>query len=119
MVWDFTCPDTLAPSNLVGPRPTAPGKAANKKEEDKLNHYSSLTDNYWFIPITVETLGTMGASATAFVKDLSNRLITATGDRRAGHYFRQRLGLAVQRGNALSIMNTMSRGEGLSFYMPQ
>ena len=48
-----------------------------------------------------------------FVQDLSRHLIAATGDKRAGHYFRQRLGIAVQRGNALAVMGSMDSGQGL------
>ena len=55
----------------------------------------------------------MGQVSTRFVRDLSKRLITASGDKRAGQYFRQRLGMAVQRGNALAVMGTLEEGKGL------
>ena len=32
---------------------------------------------------------------------------------RAGQYFRQRLGLVIQRGNVISVLGTMARGECL------
>ena len=48
-----------------------------------------------------------------FLRDLSKRLVVGSGDRRAGQYFRQRLGLVIQRGNVISVLGTMARGEGL------
>ena len=48
-----------------------------------------------------------------FLDDLSKRLIAATGDLRSGSFFRQRLGVAVQKGNALAVMSTMDRGQCL------
>ena len=112
LVWDFTCSDTLARSH-VQRCALEPASAANAAEERKINHYSDLTSDYIFAPIAVETLGPMGQVSTRFVRDLSKRLITASGDKRAGQYFRQRLGMAVQRGNALAVMGTLDEGMGL------
>ncbi|XP_063366370.1 neuromedin-U receptor 1-like [Cydia amplana] len=47
----------------------------------------------------------------AFVRALSARLIDATGDPRAGAHFSQRIALAVQRGNAASVMGTMPQAD--------
>ena len=62
MVWDFTCPDTLAASHLdhavVGP-----GAVANDAENRKSAKYKSLSPLYNFWPVAVETLGALGAEA--------------------------------------------------------
>ena len=112
MVWDFTCVDTLAPSH-VHPCSVEAGSAASTAEARKISHYEDLASDYVFAPIAIETLGAMGPNTVAFVRDLSKRLITTSGDARAGQYFRQRLGMAVQRGNAAAVMGTLERGQGL------
>ena len=55
LVWDFTCPDTLAPSHL---RSTAAetGSAAKEAEERKVTKYRSIAACHTFIPVAVETL---------------------------------------------------------------
>ena len=45
------------------------------------------------------------------LKDICRKLIESSGDKKAGFYFRQRVGLAIQRGNALAVMGTMERGD--------
>ena len=111
MLWDFTCSDTLAQSHVHQCSLEA-GSAAKAGEERKLLHYTDLLTDYVFARISVETLGSTGPMSMQFVQDLSRHLIAATGDKRAGHYFRQRLGIAVQRGNALAVMGSMDTGQG-------
>ena len=112
LVWDFTCPDTVARSHVQGCAQEA-GSAANTAEERKLSHYSDLSSNNFVAPVAVETYGSLGAVSSSFIKDLSKRLIVATGDKKSGSYFRQRLSMVIQRGNALAVMGTMSKGESL------
>ena len=112
LVWDFTCSDTLAQSHVHQCSLEA-GSAAKAGEERKLVHYTDLLTDYVFAPISIETLGSMGPMSMQFVQELSKHLIATTGDKRAGHYFRQRLGITVQRGNALAVMGSMERGQGL------
>ena len=45
--------------------------------------------------------------APALLKDLGRRIKESTGEARAHEYLVQRLAVAVQRGNAVSIMGTM------------
>ena len=112
-MWDFTRCDTLAESHIHQNSLEA-GSAANAAEARKETHYSDLMSDYIFAPIALETIGSVGTRSAKFIYDLSRRLIVATGDKRAGHYFRQRLGLAVQRGNALAVLGTMDRGQCLA-----
>ncbi|CAH2240239.1 jg1796 [Pararge aegeria aegeria] len=56
-----------------------------------------------------ETLGQWGPEARALFKELSKRVIESTGDPRAGRYLGQRISLAIQRGNAASILGTVRR----------
>ena len=112
LVWDFTCCDTVARSHVQRSAQEA-GSAANAAEERKLSHYSDLSSSYFFAPVAVETYGSVGTVSSNFIKDLSKRLIIATGDNKSGSYFRQRLSIVIQRGNALAVMGTIERGVSL------
>ena len=65
------------------------------------------------MPVAMETLGSIGTMTMQFIKDLGSRIIDVTGDKRAKSYLFQRLGMAVQRGNAASIMGTVPSGQKL------
>lgn len=110
LVWDATCVDTLAPSHLRGSVMRA-GSAAEGAEIAKRRKYATLTEDYIFVPFGVETFGPWGPSAREFLKKISPRLIAAAGDRRAGCFFAQRISIAIQRGNAASVLATMPHGQ--------
>ena len=55
LAWDFTCPDTLAPSHLNA-AVTGPGVVASEAEMQKRSKYGCLTHAYHFVPVAVETL---------------------------------------------------------------
>ena len=55
-----------------------------------------------FIPIAVETTGVLGPQARNFLSELGRRLMNKTGDRREAAFLRQRLDIAICRGNALA-----------------
>ncbi|KAI5635037.1 hypothetical protein NE865_12269 [Phthorimaea operculella] len=76
--------------------------AAIKKREK----YSVLAKNYTFVPIAVETLGCWGTEAKDFIKEVGQRLRETGCDPRAGSFLVQRLSIAIQRGNAASVMGT-------------
>ena len=63
MVWDFTCPDTMAASHL-NRAVMSPGAVANDAESRKSLKYQSLAVLYRFTPIAVETLGALDDEAT-------------------------------------------------------
>jgi hypothetical protein len=106
LVWDFTCPDTLAPSHL-DLAVSGPGIVACEAEERKRMKYSNLSATYCFVPVAVETLGALGADATDFMLQLGRRIATVTGERRATEYLLQRLSVAIQRGNAAAVLGTV------------
>lgn len=45
-----------------------------------------------------------------FVKDLSTKLVHASGDLKAGAYLAQRVSLTIERGKAVSILGNMPQG---------
>ena len=56
--------------------------------------------------MALETAGVYGPAAAAFVQDLGRRLATCTGERRETEWLRQRLSVAIARGNAASVLAT-------------
>ena len=66
---------------------------------------SALGNVYQFEPIAVETTGVYEESTGSFVRLLGRRLGEATSDPRESTWFQQNLALAVQRGNAFSILS--------------
>jgi hypothetical protein len=105
LLWDFTCPDTMAASHLRNSSILA-GSVASGAEDRKVTKYSALTHNYTFVPIAVETFGSWGQSASLFVSDIGRHLQRTSGDSRSTSFLRQRISLAIQRGNAQSVMGT-------------
>ncbi|CAH2232150.1 jg20825 [Pararge aegeria aegeria] len=111
LLWDATCVDTLAASHIQATSSMV-GAAASSAEQAKRRKYENLDSSFIFVPFGVETLGPWGPEARALFKELSKRVIESTGDPRAGSYLGQRISLAIQRGNAASILGTVPRCGG-------
>jgi hypothetical protein len=69
-------------------------------ESKKVAKYASLSIAHEFVPIAIETLGTWGGAGLAFVNEVGRRISVVSGDQKATAFLKQRLALAVQRGNA-------------------
>ena len=89
----------------------AAGSAAVKAEANKRQKYVELANSgdYIFTPIAVETLGAWGPSALAICAEIGGRIAARTGDPRATSFLRQRMDIAVQRGNAAAVVGTFPR----------
>ena len=109
LVWDATCVATLAPSN-VRLSQQRPGAAASKAEDDKRQKYRDLEPNYHFTPLGFETMGQWGDTTLKFVDLLGSRLAQVSGEPRSASYLRQRLSVAIQRGNAAAVRGTVPEG---------
>ena len=109
LVWDFTCVNTVAASHIksAATQAGAPSEAAEDKKHKK---YAALSRIYNFTPVAVETLGPWGPAANAFVSELGKRLSVTTGDPRTTAFLRQKISLAVQRGNAACIKQSLPAG---------
>jgi OTU-like cysteine protease len=105
MIWDFTCPDTLAPSHISSTSITA-GMAAETAEKLKFNKYSDLSSKFDIVPIAIETFCSWGDSGKKFITILGSRMAAVSGDPRSTLFLRQRVSIAIQRGNALSVLGT-------------
>ena len=113
LVWDFTCVNTIARSHL-GISSSKAGSLSAAAEEKKTKKYLSLSDTFLFTPIAIETLGPWGPDATSFISELGRRLSAATGDPRSGAFLKQKISMAVQRGNASCISGSFPRGSATS-----
>ena len=51
----------------------SPGYVAKEGEERKFKHYEHLANDYDFIPISVETLGTLGESGLKFIQEVGGK----------------------------------------------
>ena len=105
LVWDVTCPDTLAQSHL-NRAVTGSGVVATDAESRKRFKYEIISQTHCFVPIAVETLGALGEEATAFLKDLGGCIAAVTKERRAIEFLLQRISVAIQRGNAACVLGT-------------
>ena len=102
LVWDATCSDTFA-TTYVNQCALQVGHAADHAEHAKNNKYQDLTDRYIFQPIAIETTGVVSKSTHNFLKELGRKMSAETGDPREGERLRQRISIAVMRGNATCI----------------
>ena len=107
LVWDFTCPDTLANSYL-GQSASAAGSAATRAEDLKRSKYARLAQSgdIIFMPVAIETLGVWGPSAAELCGELGARIAAISGEPRSRQFLIQRLALAIQRGNAAAVTGT-------------
>ena len=89
------------------------GAAAAAAESLKRTKYAELvaSGSYIFSPIAIETLGVWGPAASAICDEIGGRTSQLTGDPRATFFLKQRLSLAIQRGNAASVIGTHPQGD--------
>ena len=108
LVWDAICSDTYAPSYLAQSTMAA-GAVTSQAEDWKKVKYSYLEGHpdICFIPIAYETSGVVSPLSLIFLKELGHRLSATTCDTESYSYLLQRLSVAVQRGNAASIIGTL------------
>ena len=105
LTWDATCTDTFADSVLIQSA-LEPGVAARNAEVRKQRHYSEISSRYKFVPIAVETSGVLGPATSKFIRELGQLITARTGERRETEWLRQRLSMALVRGNAAAVLAT-------------
>ena len=107
LVWDVTCADTLAPSHRQLASREA-GAVVASAEQRKKSKYAHLEATHQFVPIAIETLGVVGEEGSILFKDLGRRIADVTQDQQSHQFLLQRVSIAVQRGNAASVLATPS-----------
>ena len=111
--WDAMCVNTFGES-AVNDSAIEVGQAAAKAENAKRNKYPDLVRRFRFEPVAVETSGVFGPSTRNIVQEIGKRIAEKTGDKRETLWLKQRLNIAVQRGNALSIIASAKHLAGYS-----
>ena len=104
LCWDATCMNTYAESSIFGSA-VAAGQAAAKAEESKRSKYPDLVRRFRFEPIAIETSGVYGPTTRVIVQEIGKRIMQVSGDKRETMWLKQRLSMAIQRGNATSILS--------------
>jgi len=77
LVWDVTCPDTLAQSHL-NLAVTGAEAVANDAESHKPVKYDAISQTHYFVPTAIETFGAFGDEAAAFLRDLGGHIAAVT-----------------------------------------
>ena len=105
-VWNDTCVDNLAPSHqaLAAREPQAIAVDGKSKKHSK---YAHLESTHHFVPVAVETLGALSPEASSLLKEIACRISLVHGEERAHEFLLQRVTMAVQRGNATSVLGSM------------
>ena len=116
LVWDATCPDTYAPSYFAFATSEA-GAVAAQAEERKCSKYCHLLSIHSFAPVAFETSGAIGPRTSEFLWQQGRRLRQVTGEVKSTTYLLQRLSVAIQRGNAASVMGTISHSADLEDFL--
>jgi hypothetical protein len=80
---------------------------ADLAETRKAVQYSHLGASHLFAPVSIETTGAFGTETLLFMKQISHRLRMRTGEVLSRQFLIQRLSVAVQRGNAMSILGSL------------
>jgi len=107
LAWDVTVPDTVAASHVEATSTTA-GAAADKAAENKMMKYTALQQTHLFVPVSVETMGSWNVDSINFIYNIGKRLTEVTGDPLETSYLFQRLSIAIQRGNEISFIGTLT-----------
>ena len=100
------------------------GAAADEAEREKHNAYIDLKTEYNFTPLAFETFGSIGPETSLFLKRLGKLMARSTGEPKSLDFLLQRISVAIQRGNAISVLGTFNESTSdnvflcfLMFYM--
>ena len=95
----MTVPDSFCVSHRPDAR-KGPGFVASKAESLKSRKYAHLSDSHVFVPFAIESSGAWGRCANDLFKEIAQLIKTNCAENRALEFLRQRISLAVVRGNA-------------------
>ena len=109
LVWDVTVADTTAASYRATTA-TVAGSAAEAAAARKIAKYAELSLSYEFVPIAIETLGSLGSKSLSFLSELGRRTTLVTSDLKETCHLFQKISVAIQRFNAVCVTETFSTG---------
>ena len=93
--------------------PSTVGYAANEAKRRKVEKYWYLEENFIFSAVGFETFGPWGDSAKKLIAKVGRRISEHTGETRATEFLRHRISIEIERGNAVSVLNTYEGGRPL------
>ena len=102
------CTDTYAYANIFSSAVLVE-HAAQEAEERKRRKYGALGVHFRCEPVAVETTGVYGESVAALISQICRRITEATGESTETLWLEQRFGLAVLRGNTLSLLTAVTK----------
>ena len=76
-------------------------------------------DRHIFVPVAVETTGVLGPAASTFLTEVARRMSVATGEHRKAAWLRQRVSIAIIRGNAAAVLATTGPVRDKSLRRPE
>ena len=103
LVWDVTCWDSFAPSNIHLSSSRA-GLLADHAATKKRALYAELSTCHHFLPIAFESTGAFGQDALDFVHDLAKPCRRLSYDLLSYLKLYQRISVCIQNFNAISIL---------------
>ncbi len=83
-----------------------PERLERLPRKQKRAKYAHLEESHYFIPVAVETLGVFGPEAGSFLRELGRRITDSTLEPLSHHFLRQRIAVAIQRGNTAAILGS-------------
>ena len=104
LVWDATVVDAFSKSHIIASSIES-GSSAKATEILKSRKYQGLVGNFHFQPVAFETTSCCGPSTSSFVEELGRKVIEASEDPLEAVWLRQKIFLAIARGNATSILS--------------
>ena len=95
------------------------GRAAEKAETSKVDHYAPLNNTYCIQPIAVETYGSWGKSSLKFIKGVGEIIAKTTGEKKSIFYLLQNMSMIIQRSLASCIVGSIGHSTRLEevFYL--
>ena len=85
-------------------------------EVRKKRKYSHLDQCHLFVPGAIETTGVFGPETLEFLRELGRRLQLVSADHNSSTYLIYRLSVAVQRGNAASVLGSAGNRDPHDFF---
>ena len=89
---------------------------ATSAEVEKSNKYKELVWTHHVAPLAIETSGMFGPGTQEFVTELDRQLIQVSGDPLVRSQMIQQISVAVQKGNAASVLGTFEHSNPLVNY---
>ena len=99
LVWDATVVDAFSKSH-INASSIESGSSAKSAEILKSRKYQGSVGNFHSQPVAFETTGCCGPSTSSFVEELGRKVNEASVDPLEAVWLRQKISLAIARGNA-------------------